>query len=94
MPKTIREMKKALLIAFAVIILTGCTEKERARSLGGSSEIKLEKGQRLLEVTWKGNDIWLLTEPMDSDYQPRTKTFYEDSAWGLYEGKITIIESR
>lgn len=87
-------MKKALLIAFVAIIMVGCTEKAMTRNFGASSEIRLEKGQRLVEVTWKKNNLWLLTEPMDSDYQPKTKTFYEDSAWGLYEGKITIIESR
>lgn len=94
MPKTIREMKKALLIAFAAIIMVGCTDQKMARSFGGELQVRLEKGQRLVEVTWKENNLWLLTEPMDSDYQPKTKTFYEDSSWGLYEGKITIIESR
>ena len=86
--------RKALLIAFAAIMMVGCTEKEMTRHFGGSSEIRLEKGQRLVEVTWKDENLWILTEPMDADYQPRTKTFYEDSSFGLYEGKITIIESR
>lgn len=87
-------MRKALLIAFAAIIMAGCTEKQMARSWGGSSRIELESGQRLVEVTWKDEDLWILTEPMDSNYQPRTRTFYEDSSWGLYEGKVTIIEKR
>lgn len=89
-----RKMKKALLIAFAAIIMVGCTENDMTRDFGGELEVKLEKGQRLVEVTWKENNLWLLTEPMDSDYQPKTKTFYEDSSWGIYQGKVTIIESR
>jgi hypothetical protein len=87
-------MKKALLIAFAAIIMVGCTDKTMTRNFGSSYEVRLEKGQRLVEITWKNEDLWILTEPMDTDYQPQTKTFYEDSSWGLYEGKITIIESR
>lgn len=87
-------MKKALLIAFAAFMMVGCTEKTLTRYCGGQYEIRLEKGQRLVEITWKDEDLWILTEPMDSNYQPRTRTFYEDSSWGLYEGKITIIEKR
>ena len=87
-------MRKALLIALAAIMMVGCTEKMNARRFGGSSEIKLEKGQRLAEVTWKNDNLWRLTEPMDSDYKPQKRTFYEDSSWGVFEGKITIIESR
>lgn len=74
--------------------MTSCTQKMMTREWGGSSEIRLEKGQRLLEITWKNSNLWLLTEPMDSDYVPKTKTFYEDSSFGLYEGTITVIESR
>lgn len=64
------------------------------RELGGSQTITLEKGQRLMEITFKRNDLWILTEPMDSDYVPKTKTFYENSNFGIMEGKITIVEQR
>ena len=74
-------------------MLTAC-ENFVTRKLGGSQTIELEKGQRLVEITFKESDLWILTEPMDSDYVPKTKTFYEDSNLGVMEGKITIIESR
>jgi hypothetical protein len=64
------------------------------RNFGWKSEIRLEKGQQLVEVTWKDDNLWILTEPMDSDYIPKTKTFYEKSSFGAWEGKVTIIESR
>ena len=86
-------MKKLIIVALAAFAC-GCTEQQRARSFGGESTVMLEKGQRLVEITWKNNNLWLLTEPMDSGYVPRTKTFYEDSEFGFMEGKITIIESR
>ena len=77
----------------AVLLLTSC-ENFAIRNFGGSQTIELEKGQRLVEITFKDNDLWILTEPMDSDYVPKTKTFYEDSNLGVMQGKITIIEQR
>lgn len=103
--KFLRALFGALVVALA---LSSCgdfepSEKECktdpfenyvTRNLGGSQTITLEKGQRLVEITFKRNDLWILTEPMDSDYVPKTKTFYENSNFGIMEGKITIIEQR
>lgn len=81
-------------IVAAIIILCSCTKQMVTRNFGGSSEIKLEKGQRLVEMTWKNDDLWILTEPMDSDYVPKTKVFYESSSFGILEGKIVVIEAK
>ncbi len=86
-------MKKIILLAAMVAMLTGC-DQYYTRNFGGKSTIELDKGQRLVEITWKESNIWILTEPMDSDYIPKTKTFYENSCLGTLEGKITIIESK
>lgn len=87
-------MKQIIILAIAVLTLTGCTDNMKTRIFGGSQVIELEKGQRLVEMTWKNNDIWILTEPMDSAYKPQTKTFYESSDFGILEGEITIVESK
>ena len=103
--KFLRALFGALVVALA---LSSCGDFEPSekgcktdpfenyvtRNLGGSQTITLEKGQRLVEITFKRNDLWILTEPMDSDYVPKTKTFYEDSNYGIMEGKITIVEQR
>ena len=86
-------MKKIILLAALVTMLTGC-DQFFARNFGGSSTIELDKGQRLVEVTWKESNLWILTEPMDSDYIPKTKTFYESSLLGHMEGKVIIKESK
>ena len=44
------------------------------RSFGGTMKIELEPGEKLVEATWKGDNIWYLVEPMDSDYTPKQKT--------------------
>ena len=93
-------MKKVLVIAIVLVIfiivsiLCGCTEHGRARKYGGKMTITLPKGQKLIEATWKEASLWYLTEPMDSGYNPKTKTFCEDSRFGVLEGEITFIESR
>ena len=85
---------KKLFIAIAAIMLMASCENFLARNLGGHQTIELEKGQKLIEITFKDNDLWILTEPMDSDYIPKTKTFYEKSNFQQWQGKITIIESK
>ena len=97
-PKSFAQKARAFFrgmfpLMVAVLMLTSC-ENLVTREFGGSQTIKLEKGQRLVEITFKDHDLWILTEPMDSDYVPKTKMFYEDSNFGVMQGKITIIESR
>lgn len=87
-------MKKVLLAAIAASMVASCTQQMVTRYGGGTSEIELKKGQKLVEIAWKDEDLWLLTEPMDSDYIPKVKTFYEKSSFGVFEGVITIKESR
>ena len=87
------KIKNVICGLLFVVVVSSC-ENFATRNLGGSQTIELEKGQRLVEITFKNNDLWILTEPMDSDYVPKTKTFYEDSNFGVMEGKISIIEQR
>lgn len=86
-------MKKIILLALTALMMVGC-EQYVSRKAGGTMSIKLEPNQRLMEVTWKDGDLWYLTEPMDSDYMPKTKVFQENSLYGVLEGKVIFIESR
>lgn len=83
----------AAIIGIFILAAT-CTNKKMTRRFGGETNIELPKGQKLVEMTWKNDNLWILTEPMDSDYIPKTKTFYEDSSFGIMEGKITIKETK
>ena len=58
-------MKKILFMIMMVFCLTSC-DQSMSRSFGGTTKIKLEPGEKLVEATWKGDDIWYLVEPMDS----------------------------
>ena len=90
----IYNMKKILFVLLAVATLTSC-EQYITRQYGGNTTIKLEKGEKLIEATWKGDgDLWYLVEPMDSDYTPKTIVFKESSLFGVMEGSVTFIESK
>lgn len=90
-------MKKiifAVLFLAAVLTFSACTENQRARNFGGEMTIKLEPGQKLMMATWKGEDLFYLTEPMEADYTPKTKTFYENSSFGVLQTTVNFVESR
>lgn len=89
-------MKKILIILVAIIaiVTTSCTENQRTRSFGGNMTIELPKGQKVTMATWKNSDLFYMLEPMEDDYIPKTKTFVENSSWGVLECSITFVESR
>lgn len=87
-------MKKLIVILLGILMLTSC-DQYLARQCGGHITIKLERGEKLIEATWKGDgDLWYLVEQMDSDYIPKTKVFKESSMIGVMEGSVTFIESK
>lgn len=88
-------MKKLLFIALSGIIsLSSCTENQRARTFGGDMTIHLKAGEKLMMATWKGEDLFYLTEPMEEGYVPKVKFFYENSSYGVLETTVKFVESR
>lgn len=52
---------KKIILALAILIticLTSCNYC--TRNFGGSTVIKLEPGEKLVEVTWKNSNLWYL----------------------------------
>jgi hypothetical protein len=82
------------LVVLGVILLTGCTENQRARKFGGEYTETLPSGQKLVNATWKQNDLWILTKPMSSNDAAETYSFIEKSSFGIMEGKVIIQESK
>lgn len=83
------------LVAFITIIIFfsgGCTENIRVTHFGGKGTITLNENRKLVNVTWKLNNLWILTKPMRHDDIAETYKFSEESNFGLAEGTYTIIE--
>ena len=75
----------ASVLLFAVFI-SSCTKNKRARTFGGEEEITLKANEKLINITWKESNMWLLTE----DTLTNIKYFRENSAWGVWEGEIIV----
>lgn len=81
-----------LLILIMGLMITSCTEQERAKSFGGTMTTEIAADQKLVNVTWKENELWILTRPRKPGEVPETYQFYEESAWGMWEGTVYIKE--
>jgi hypothetical protein len=87
-------MKKVFLVILMGVMITSCTENSQVKNWGGEGTINLPKGRKLVTVTWKENQIWYLTRPMDSNDVAQTYQFHEESSWGVIEGTYNIVESK
>ena len=84
---------KKLIIAISVLLLTSC--QAITRNFGGTTEIKVEKGFKVTNASWKDDgNIWYFIEPIENNYTPKTKYFVESSIYGALEGKVIFIESK
>ena len=87
-------MKKLFLAIVMGVMVTSCTENARVKQWGGEGNINLPKGRKLVNVTWKENQVWYLTRPMNSNDVVETYQFQEESSWGVMEGTYNIIETK
>ena len=72
------------------LLTTGC--QSVTKNYGGTTEITLDPGLKLEEITWKNDSLWYLTRPMRDDETAETHTFSESSNFGVFEGTVIIIE--
>ena len=84
----------ACIILATLVFLSSCTEQGKARAWGGSFEVRLPAGNKLVTATWKQTDLFYLYQPMDSNDVPKTSIFQESSNFGVYESKVIFIETR
>ena len=91
-----RVLSVMLAIAMVVVLcvsLAGC--QSATKSFGGSIKIELEPNTKLELITWKDDDsLWYLTRPMREDEEAETHTYQQSSEFHLFEGTVTIIETK
>ena len=87
-------MKKLLLPLLGLTLLFSCTDNQRARTWGGTENITLKSNQKLVNMSWKQDDLWILTVDADSSFTPKTYTFQEKSSWGAIEGTVIVKETK
>jgi len=87
-------MKKLFLLFVFVLTLVSCTKNQRAKQWGGTADVTVEPNHKVVNVTWKDNDLWILVKPMAPNDVPETYMFYEKSSWGILNGKYVIKETK
>lgn len=83
---------KVVTLIFLAIVFVGCTANERAKQFGGTMDVAVPKGQEFVNVTWKDNDLWVLTKNETAGHVPTTYTFKANTSYGVFEGKVIIRE--
>jgi len=86
-------MKRIALLALALSILpTACTQQQRARALGGTADVEIKAGHKVIGVGWKKDALWILTRPMHDGEVPEVALLTESSSFGVIEGHVRLVE--
>ena len=83
-------MKTSIILLVLTLGFSSCTDNQMSRKFGGTETISLPAGTRLENITWKEDQLWLLTR--QDTTQPTTYTLQEKSSWGVIEGQVVIQE--
>lgn len=89
--------RKITLLAISLLVmyaLSGCSSQMAAKSFGGDVTLELRPGRKLEEITWKDDSLWYLTRPMSENEEPETHLFEQSSMWKVFEGTVTVVESK
>jgi hypothetical protein len=79
-------------LIFTSVLLASCTQNARARKFGGTAVVNLPPQIKLVNVTFKDSDLWILTRKMRAEEPVETYEFTEQSSYGILEGKVIINE--
>ena len=63
-----------------------------SRTYGGESTVMVEPNRKVMNVTWKGDSLWILTREMNASDTAESYTYREYSNLGILEGEIIVKE--
>ena len=82
------------IIMICFCFLRSCSEQGITRSWGGEMDLYIEPNQKLQLVTWKDDNLWILTKDMTEDDIAENYSYYEKDPMGMFEGTIHIHEEK
>lgn len=91
-------MRKKLIILAIVLGVIGLiyyisTTQFGSRNFGGTYTVNLQDNKKLVNVTWKDNELWLLTRDARKDDIQENYKFSEDARYNMIEGDVVIKET-
>lgn len=90
--KTLTVLSITILVVCLTIFI--CCDNSLTRTFGGTMTFKLPSNQKLINVTWKNDNIWYLTRQFERGDTVQIYKFTEKSVLGALEGEVTIIETK
>jgi len=88
-------MKKILLTVLVFLLFSvSCTENQRAKEWGGNATYVVPDNYKVVNVTWKDSDLWILVKPMSKKDSAEIYIFFEKSGWGIMNGQYKLIENK
>lgn len=85
-------MRFAITISIGALIAVLWSGNFRARNWGGTQEVVLSPGRKLVNATWKGSDVWYLTREAREGEASERWRFSESSTYGLFNGEVVFVE--
>ena len=83
------------IVLAGVLLAMSCTKQMCAFSCGGSVDVgDFPCGRKLVNVTWKDDNLWFVTRPLRQDDVLETYTFNESRSFGVMQGQVTFRECR
>ena len=90
----LKNLSFLVVVLGACILASGCTAQQQASYAGGTAEMNIPQGEKLVSVSWKGGGhLWFLTRPMREGEKAETYTLQENSSFGIVQGKFILHES-
>ncbi|MEI6022568.1 MAG: hypothetical protein WCQ32_01880 [bacterium] len=92
-------MSKLIAIGIFIVILViigfyATNTQWFTKSFGGTTELQLQKGKKLINITWKGDNLWYITRDMKKSDSAETYTFQESSNLSVAQGLVIIHEQK
>jgi hypothetical protein len=82
----------AIFLALTLLFAAGCGQNTMAKSFGGTDTVRIPKDKKFVNITWKQEDMWVLTRKRENGETPTTYYFQEKSNWGIFDGTIIVQE--
>lgn len=94
----IGDLRLRTKVILLLLILVGIgywisTTQFGSKHFGGTYTINIEENKKLVNVTWKDEQIWLLTKKSNISDISETYEFKEDSRFNVIEGTVVIKEN-
>lgn len=80
-----------IILIMSCFIMSGCSNYV-AKTWGGTTSIKLEPNKKLMMITFKDNNLWILTRQKKANETSECYEFKEQSNIGILEGTVNICE--